>query len=733
MQKNGYWRLFAFLLIAMLYSLNMLPDSGEPTSPTAHTISIRNWTFTETGFSFKGLQCSFGNSTPVKPVIKTMADRQTVRITYPDLYHGIDAAITLLGGAKAEIQWFVGAGADPGRIAIIPEEGSNVNFTQGNVLISQGNDMLLVRACNAYQGSTEIHATFTYQDNKITVTTGSYDREATLVIDPILVGLEHATFLGGSLAETPAAIAYDNNGDLIVAANTQSLDLPLAGNPVQGAYAGGTYDLYIAKLDPDLGILKAATYLGGSGLDFVYGLAVDSQNRIIVAGKTKSPDFPVTPGAFDTSASGNYDVFVSVLGNGLDTVLHSTFVGPTLQDMEYGRVSLALDTSDAVLVATNTRSAAYPVNGPGFLKVYQGQTDAVLCRLSPDLSQMTAATFLGSPGEDYQYDISVGQNGWIFMTGLTDSDHFPATTGVFQDSLTGLIDAFLAVFSPDLKYLYAASYYGGFRYDQGSCIAQAPNGQLFVAGLSYSDTLLFGPYAYDYTRNGEGDVFILKTDPLLKHITTGTYIGGSNNDMVKDLLFDTNGALYLSGTTRSPDFPVDTLSFDPVFDTGSAEGFVVKVTNNCSKLLESSFLGGSGTDEVNAMALQANGLATLAGWTQSADFPLNGMGLDTVFNGFTDIFLITTSLPATGIPHPAQVTGHARVAQDKLYIELSEPGYAGVNIYNLSGQLCGRASYGFLPAGSHAFDLPALTRGIYVLEVRMGHTVKGVKYSCQRQ
>src|SRR5262249_13327045 len=131
---------------------------------------------------------------------------------------------------------------------------------------------------------------------------GAYDPTRPLVIDPVLV---YATFLGGSNHDVGLGIAVDAAGAAYVTGATASLNFPRA-TPVQSAPRGG-FDDFIVKLSPDGSRLVYATYLGGKGDEnmvngLAYGdIAVDATGAAYVTGSTTSPDFPTTPGAFDTT------------------------------------------------------------------------------------------------------------------------------------------------------------------------------------------------------------------------------------------------------------------------------------------------------------------------------------------------------------------------------------------------------------------------------------------------
>jgi hypothetical protein len=116
-------------------------------------------------------------------------------------------------------------------------------------------------------------------------------------------GLVRATYLGGASRDEIEGVAVDPGGEVLVTGFTESWDFPLAGVPAQPEHAGGP-DLFVARLSPDLGTLLAATYLGGGDADLGRAAAVAPDGSLLVAGHTRSSDFPSTDGSLATPTSG---------------------------------------------------------------------------------------------------------------------------------------------------------------------------------------------------------------------------------------------------------------------------------------------------------------------------------------------------------------------------------------------------------------------------------------------
>src|SRR3990170_1591630 len=175
------------------------------------------------------------------------------------------------------------------------------------------------------------HAFRTYTFN-----VASYDKTKNLVIDPLLA----STFLGESDNDTGYSIAIDSGGDIYVAGHTYSSNFPTT----EGTYAtsyNGSGDVFVSKLNGDLTAVLASTILGGSSFDsprVTGAIAIDSSGSLYVAGYTESSDFPITPGAYDSSYNVG-DIFISKLNGNLTNLLASTFLGGSAYE-EFGAITL---------------------------------------------------------------------------------------------------------------------------------------------------------------------------------------------------------------------------------------------------------------------------------------------------------------------------------------------------------------------------------------------------------
>jgi len=239
---------------------------------------------------------------------------------------------------------------------------------------------------------------------------------------------------GGSRYENSTAIDATSDG-IYIAGYTSSSDFPVTSGVYDETY-NGRGDIFITKVNPDLTAILSSTYLGGSDREYVGDIAV-APDAIYVVGYTSSDDFPTTSGAYDRDYnSGSKDVIVSKLSMDLSSLLASTYLGGS--DNDYG-TAIAL-ASDGVYLVGNTESGDFPTTAGAYDNTINGERDVFISKMSPNLDQLLAGTFLG--GSDYEDAIGLLiLSGDVYVAGDTRSDNFPITVG---NLLNGRSDLFIS-------------------------------------------------------------------------------------------------------------------------------------------------------------------------------------------------------------------------------------------------------------------------------------------------
>jgi hypothetical protein len=195
-------------------------------------------------------------------------------------------------------------------------------------------------------------------------------------------GLIYATYLGGSGFDQLGGIAVDSTGNGYVTGQTNSTNFPTA-NPLQ-ATLKGSYNAFVTKLNPSGTALVYSTYLGGSGNDDGTAIAVDSAGEAYISGNTSSTDFPTANPVQASNAGGGNDAFVSKLDAAGTTLLFSSYLGGSSNELGQ---AIAIDASGNIYVAGSTSSTDFPTTPGAFQGSYGGGgSDAFLAKITPTLS-----------------------------------------------------------------------------------------------------------------------------------------------------------------------------------------------------------------------------------------------------------------------------------------------------------------------------------------------------------
>jgi uncharacterized repeat protein (TIGR01451 family) len=331
-------------------------------------------------------------------------------------------------------------------------------------------------------------------------------------VDPALSGtgsVPYSTYFGGSTpsnGETKGGgIAVDSNANVYITGGTNFTDMPVL-NAYQGTLAGGL-DAFVAKMNPGATIgtqLLYSTFIGGSGDDIGYGVAVDSSSAYVV-GSTTSIDFPAAgTGSFQSANGGGIDAFMAKLANpittsttpGSVTLSYSTYLGGADTDVALG---VAVDSNQGARIVGWTNSPNFPVINNPVQSGFGGVTDAFVARIDTTATASTApghySTFLGGIGSDYGTGIAIDTQGAVYVTGETASANFltqaQPQTNSFDPSLNGTTDAFVSKLGPvvslGLTVIPSPTVVG--VGNQVSYVYTITNNGDFTNGVTFTDTI----------------------------------------------------------------------------------------------------------------------------------------------------------------------------------------------------------------------------------------------------
>ncbi len=382
-----------------------------------------------------------------------------------------------------------------------------------------------------------------------------------------------------------------------------------------------------------------STFLGGSGAggDSAYDLAIAVNGDVIVVGRTPSGDFPTTAGAYQENHHGGEDIFVAALSSDGSTLRFATLIGGSGVERPGGE--LVIGENGEIWIAGETNSADFPTTPGAFDRSYGGTQDGFVLALSSDGSTLLFSTYLGSGDEDTIFGLDLAPNGSPTVTGRTRSTDFPVTSGAFDESHNGDIDAFVTQLDATLSSVVASTFLGSIGREEGYEVQVGLDASVTIVGRTRSESYLVTVGAFDTTYGGGQDAFIARFEADLSGLRFSTYLGGSDSELADDFFLEADGAVVMRGWTRSLDFPTTPGALQTSFAGGENDAYIVRLDSTGSTLLYSTYLGGSGNDIAYAIAPHGRGGLLVAGSTQSANFPTTVGAFEGSLQGDFDAFV----------------------------------------------------------------------------------------------
>ncbi|MEK9142651.1 MAG: SBBP repeat-containing protein, partial [Nitrospirota bacterium] len=400
------------------------------------------------------------------------------------------------------------------------------------------------------------------------------------------------TALGEVRLQKPIVYQLENDGHKTLVAGNYMIS-PNASKAVGIQLAAYDYTKPVV-IDP---ILLYSTYLGGSanedGFEFgPHGIAVDSLGNAYIAGATTSTDFPgVTAGSVQPIHGGGlFDAYVAKLSSTGSSILWASYLGGTgsttysAGGTGYDRATaIALDPSGNAYVtglthSTTSTSSSFPTT-PGAYRTFGPPGEVFITKISSDGASLVYSTLLGGNGDrDIAWSIAVDAAGHAYVAGETrlGGASFPTTPGAFQ-TIPGGVTVYLE----------------------------------------------------------SSDAFVTKLNPSGTGLVYSTYIGGSNNDGALGIAVDPAGNAYVTGNTRSTNFPGVSAGSISATLGGVQDAFVVRLNASGTALDYASYLGGGGDEFGRAITVDSTGNAYATGQTTSTNFPITSGSFQTTIGNPT--------------------------------------------------------------------------------------------------
>jgi hypothetical protein len=537
------------------------------------------------------------------------------RIRYKAIYPGID--LVFYGNPELlEYDFVLSPGADPASIAL-HFEGLDPNIKEPSLSVDENGDLLLRTQVglirqhkpSAYQqtndGRNAVASRYVLLKGGKTVgfELGTYDATQPVIIDPVLS--YSVTGIGGS------AIAVDAQGQAYVAGVANPAFVPTSG-AFQTSPGGGTCvsgpntipcpDILIVKLNSTGTDLVYSTFLGGSGSDYAYGIAVDSAGSVYITGATSSTNFPVTPNALypahDRNTCGSIfpntpcnNAFVTKLSTAGNALVYSTYLNGASGGV--GSNAIAVDSLGQAYVTGDRPSGS-------FVTKLSASADAAI---------YSTAAVGGSA-------IAVDSTGNAYTTGRKGTDSFVSKLGpdgatvLYSFRLGGTFTSFSA--PPE-------------EVEALTGVAVDAAGNAYVTGYTAYKDFPTTPDAAFPAPQGLGicgnslcrDAFVSKVNSAGTALVYSTFLGGDSIDYGTGIAVDSAGNAYVSGVTRSANFP----NVHGASSISSGGAFVAKLNANGSALLFATTLGtGQTLEGASALAVDGTGSVFVTG-TAGPSFP----------------------------------------------------------------------------------------------------------------
>ncbi|MCS7025587.1 MAG: SBBP repeat-containing protein [Bryobacteraceae bacterium] len=330
-------------------------------------------------------------------------------------------------------------------------------------------------------------------------------------LSPFGNNLVFSTYLGTSdTFEAGLAIVLDRSNNPTVAGTTNSATFPVTEGAFDRSQNGGD-DVFVTKFDSQGRQLIFSTFLGGSLRDTVASMTTDPAGDLYLAGTTSSPNFPVTPGAFDTTYNGVDDAFFAKLSQTGQRLIFSSYLGGEQFDEALG---IAVEPGGRILLTGETSSTAFPTTPEALQRNLLGISEAFVARFSSNGEVLIASTLLGSVRREFGRSVLAGEGGHPIVVGYSESNNFPTTPGAFGVSANFFGDVFFAILRPLAEGLRFSSVFPGSFTEEPRAMAADAAGEIYIAGRTNSPDFITTANVFDRTYNQGIDAFVSRLTNL---------------------------------------------------------------------------------------------------------------------------------------------------------------------------------------------------------------------------
>jgi hypothetical protein len=419
-------------------------------------------------------------------------------------------------------------------------------------------------------------------------------------LNPNGTALVYSTYLGDAQADfllaaaaVGNAIAVDADGNAYVGGWTTSPNFPVTAGAFQTVYKGSIASPtgFVTKMNSTGTALKYSSYLGGSSTQRVLGIAVDETGNAYSTGLTGSLDFPVTPGAFQTTLLSTSAFVTKMNSEGTGLVYSTYFGGADPGGVSFG-LGIVVDAAGNAFVVGATTSSQLPVTADAFQAGKKGSPpffNVFLTELNPTGASLIYSTYIGGSigNGDHGAAIALDSAENAYLTGYTDSSDFPVTPGAFQTASGAPREVFISKFALGSGSTLTAT---------TTRVSSSANPQNFGVGVTFTATVA--------PRSGSG-------------IPTGSIAFSVDGTSESSVALDGTGhASYATSTLSAGQHSIATAySGDTIYlPSGGSLTETILVTSGSAALF-GSITGKSGPTNARLWSIQVgnSGPATAAG------------------------------------------------------------------------------------------------------------------------
>jgi Beta-propeller repeat/Fibronectin type III domain len=335
---------------------------------------------------------------------------------------------------------------------------------------------------------------------------------------------------------------------------------------------------------------------------------------------------------------------------------YSTYLGGSLEDDGFG---VAVDSSGNAYITGQTDSTNFPTSGGVLPNSNAGGFDVFVTKISPTGSSLVYSTYVGGVGNDSGNAIAVDASGDAFVTGGTSSNNFPTTPGAFQTTYgtTASSNAFIFELNPAGNALTYSTYLGGTVNDVAYGVALDSSGNAYSVGVTSSPDFPTLNPLQACAGDDSGFLSKLNSSGTALVYSTCLNLGGSIGDAINAVAVDSSGNAYVTGATSSSSFHTTSGAVQTQFGGGVSDAFVTVINAAGNDYIYSTFLGGSGSDLGNGIAVDSSFNVYVTGSTGSSNFPVKSAYQSAFAGGNADAFVSKINAAGSALVYSTYLGG----------------------------------------------------------------------------